>query len=296
LGRFYALFRALSLIAGMIFGHWLLAKSEAYFFWIFIGLATLYGVGFTLMCLKVKEGEYPHPMPMDRGGDTKGFLPAAKTYFEECFGHSYYRLYFIAMGLSWQAFIPINLFTIFYTKSINMNLQFSGDCIALTYFFSLILAYPLGVLVDRFHPLRIGIIVQVLYAVSTLLGGLFIRDPLTFAIALVAHGIISGTWMTAVASIGQRLLPKAEFAQFASAESILKSLLAFLVGPAVGTFLDHAGHHNYRYTYLISFGINLAGLFCCILLYRQFLMFGGPKNYVAPEFICKKTVDVKCRA
>ena len=286
LGRFYGMFRALSLIAGMIFNYWILEKAETEYVWIFLGLAALYGVGFSLMCFNVKEGEYPTPVPMDRGRDTSGFLHAAGTYFQECFGHSYYRLYFIAMGISWQAFVPINLFSLFYMKALEMNIQHFGDCIVVTYFCSLVLAYPLGALVDRFHPLRVGIVVQVLYAVSTLLGGLFIHDSFTFALALIAHGVISGTWFTAVASIGQRLLPRAEFAQFASAEGILKSFFAFLVGPAVGIFLDHF-HHNYRYTYLISFAINLAGLFLCLLLYRQFRALGGPDNYAAPEYVRK---------
>jgi MFS family permease len=287
LGRFYGMFRALSLIAGMVFNHWLFAKAETYYVWIFLGLAALYGVGFSLMCFNVKEGEYPTPVPMDRGRDTTGFVHAAKTYFQECFGHSYYLLYFLAMGISWQAFMPINLFGIFYMKALQMNPQVYGDCITLTYFFSLVLAYPLGALVDRFHPLRVSIVVQILYAVTTLLGGLFIQGPTTYAIALIAHGVLSGTWFTTIASVSQRLLPKAEFAQFASGESIFRSFFAFLVGPAVGIFLDHF-NHNYRDTYLISFAVNLAGLICCLLLYRRFRALGGPDNYVAPEFVRKE--------
>ena len=287
LGRFYGMFRALSLLAGMIFNYWILQKAETEYVGIFLGLATLYGAGFSLMCLKVKEGEYPTPVPMDQGRDTRGFLHAAKTYFQECFGHSYYVLYFIAMGISWQAFLPINLFSLFYMKALHMDMQYFGDCITMTYFISLVLAYPLGALVDRFHPLRVGIIVQVLYGVSTLWGGLFIHDSFTFALALIAHTVLAGTWLTAIASVGQRLLPKAEFAQFASAGSILGSFLAFLVGPAVGIFLDHF-NHNYRYTFLIGFAINLAGLFLCLLLYQRFRAFGGPDNYVAPEFVRKE--------
>jgi MFS family permease len=65
LGRFFGAFRAVSLIAGMIFNRWIFAKAETGYFWIFLGMAALYGGGFISMCLKVKEGNYPPPPPPD---------------------------------------------------------------------------------------------------------------------------------------------------------------------------------------------------------------------------------------
>jgi MFS family permease len=243
-----------------------------------------------MMCLKVKEGEYPTTVPMDVGRDTKGFLHAAKTYFQECFGHSYYRWYFIAVGLSWQAFVPTNLFNVFYATDLHIDPDVYGKCITLTYFFSLVLSYPLGVLVDRFHPLRVSMVALILYAVVALWGGLFIHDTFTFSLTLVAHGVISGAWFTSIASIGQRLLPKAEFAQFYSAAGIIQSVCAILVGLAVGLLLDHVVHHNYRYTYYMGFGISVVALLCNLVLHRKFVALGGPKNYVAPEFAHPKAL------
>jgi MFS family permease len=59
LGRFYGLFRAMNLLAGIVFTFWLFGKANDYYMPIFLSIAVLYGVGFTLMCLKVKEGAYP---------------------------------------------------------------------------------------------------------------------------------------------------------------------------------------------------------------------------------------------
>jgi MFS family permease len=87
-----------------------------------------------------------------------------------------------------------------------------------------------------------------------------------------------------VASLGLRLLPKAEFAQIASAAGIVQALFGIVTGPAIGLFLDRVVHHNYRYTFFIGFGIGTAALLCNFALHRRFMKLGGPKNYVAPEF------------
>jgi len=280
LGRFYGAVRALSLIAGMIF-FWKFGKAESHAVSILIGIGALYGIGITLMCLKVKEGEYPLPPPQTHQG-IGGFLDAARGYFRECFGIPYYWWFFGMIALSWAAFGPVNLFCVFFAKSINMNMDIYGKCVGLSYFISLGLAYPLGSLADRFHPLRVGIVALGLYAMVTLWGGLFARDSWTFEIALVAHGALSGTWLTATASIGQRLLPKPAFARFSSATGIVINLVGIIVSPAVGIFLDYT-HHVYRYTFLISSGLAMLALLTSLVLHRKFMALGGPKNYVAPD-------------
>lgn len=282
IGRFFGMFRALSLLAGIGFNYWLLGKAEEYYVWIFIGVAVLYSVGFLMVGLKVREGDYaPPPAPgPDRG--VRGAVQAAQGYFKECFGIPYYWWYYAYIPLSWTAFSPVNLFSLFFARSIQMDMGAYGKCIALTYGISLALAYPLGALADRVHPLKLGLIMQAVYALVTLLGGLYSLDVSSFAIALVAQGVISGAWMTATASIGQRLLPRAQFAQFSSAGGIIGSLTGMLVGPAVGYILDQL-HHVYRYTYYMSCAITVMAMLCGLVLYCKFKALGGPVHYVAPE-------------
>jgi len=282
LGRFFGLFRALSLIAGIIFTYWMLGKAETAYVWIFLGMGALYGFGFTLMCLKVKEGEYPPQPPMDAGRNIRGFFLAVKTYFQECFSNAYYRWVFCALAVAGMATGPVNLFSIFFAKSVHMDLPLYGKCLALTYCISLVLAYPLGWLADKIHPLRLAIGVLVLYAMVGLWGGLFARDSQTYAIALVAHGAVAGIWNTATASLNMRLLPKAEFAQFASAAGIVASLMWMTLAPVSGFLLDHF-HQDYRYTFFMGFGLSIIGLLGCLIVHGKFMALGGPSNYVAPE-------------
>jgi MFS family permease len=282
LGRFYGLFRALSLLAGMIFNFWLLGKAEVHYLWLFVGIAVLYGGGFTVMCLKVKEGGYPPPPAPAGGGGVGGFFKAARIYVRECFSHSYYLWVYFALMLANVAFMPVNLFSVFFAKSVQMNMDTYGKYIALTYLISLALSYVLGSMADRFHPLRVGIGALVLYAVVALWGGLYATGPRTFAIALVAHGVLSGTFFTATASIGQRLFPRSTFAQFASAGALVLALGSIFLPPAMGKVLD-LSEHAYRYTFLAGSVLAVLAVAACLVVHRRFMQLGGPRNYVAPE-------------
>ncbi|HEY0257557.1 MAG TPA: MFS transporter [Candidatus Methylacidiphilales bacterium] len=278
-GRFYGLFRAASLIAGILLFFNLKENAETHFTWIFLGVGALYGIGFTLMCLKVKEGEYP-PAPVAPGGPR--VFAAVKTYFKDGFGHPYYLWYFAATVLANLSILPFNLYSVFYAKSIGMDMTIYWDCLGLTYVFSLVLSYPLGIFADRFHPLRVGISMLAVYAVAMICGGLLVRDSSTFSVALVVHGVLAGCLLTATASLGQRLLPRDKFAEIGSAGGIIGAVSAMLLAPIVGQFLDYT-HHEYRYTFFFSASLTLMALGAFFILHGRFMALGGPRNYIAPE-------------
>lgn len=282
LGRFYGLFRAVSLFAGMLFNFWIVGKSETHHMAIFLGMAILYGIGFTVMLVKVKEGGYPPPPEPQAPGKAGGFLPAVRSYFRDCFTKPYYLLCFLSGIIGGAANIPFNLFVLLYVKSIGLSLETYGRYIALTYLISFALSYPLGALADRFHPLRLTIAVQSVFALVTLACGLFIESQASFLVGLVALGVIAGAYYTASASLGARLLPRAKFAELSSAGGILGAGVNIVLAPAVGFILDQSGH-NYRYTFYMGFVLAAVSIVLFILLYRRFLQYGGPAGYVAPE-------------
>lgn len=280
-GRFFGLFRAISLIVGIIFNFWMFGSAETYYIWIFIGIGVLYGAGFSMMCLKVKEGRYPPTSPLSQGGLIKQFLSATKIYLKESYGHSYYLYYFAATILVGLATIPVSIYTIFYAISINMSMATYGRCYSLSFAISLCLAYPLGALVDRFHPLRMTIVALGLYMGAMLWGGLYAKDVSTYAIALSLHCIFAGTLITVFASLPQRLLPRDKFAQIGTAGGIAGSLIGIIFAPGLGLFLDYT-HHIYRYTFYIGFVVTAMAFLMNLILYQKFKSFGGPANYVAP--------------
>jgi len=279
LGRFYGLFRALSLLAGMLFSFYLMGTAESHFVAVFAGTGVLYCGGFALMCLKVKEGEYPPPEP-EAGAPRAG--GAIRTYIRECFSLGYYRWVFAAFTLSMLVFYPVNLFCIYYAGSVHMDMGTYGKYVALQYLISFLLSYLLGSLADRLHPLRLGILMLILNAPLTLWAGLFARTSGSFAFAFVAHGVLAGAYFTASASLGQRLFPKAAFAQFFSAATLILNVSTFLLSPALGKLLDLT-HSVYRYTFFVSLGLTFLAVAASWVVYRGFIRLGGPDHYQAPE-------------
>jgi MFS family permease len=281
IGRFLGMFRMVSLIDGIIFNHFLIKHAEKHFVWIFLGVGLFYGVGFTLMCLMVKEGEYPPVEPLEETA-RPGRMQAVRSYLRDCFANPYYLWVFMAFILCSLSFAPVNSFSIFYAKSLHMDMELYGNYIAASYVCSLALAYFLGSLADRFHPLRLGIACMALYATVSLSGAAFATDPKKFGVAFMAHTVISGTYMTSMASAGQRLYPKLKFAQFASASGLIGATFGMLLPPTMGFLLDRSGH-NYRITFLASGVLASLGLVALVVVYHKFMQLGGPKNYVAPH-------------
>jgi len=288
-GRFFGLFRAISLIDGMIFNYWLMGKVPGHFTLIMVIVGLYYGVAFTWVCLKVREGGYPPPSvpardsgPGEGGGFLASFCGSFATYFRECFSNSYYISIFVMMMAAGLSFGPVNTFAIPYAASLGISMDTYGKFLALTFCISLVLAYPLGWLADLVHPLRLAIGVLVLYVIVTGWGVFFARSAGAFLFAWVAHGVISGCYFTSAASLGQRLYPSSRFAQFASAATIVGALVGMAFTPAVGLLIDQTGR-AYRYTFVIGCLTAVLALVCAALVYVRFMKLGGPKNYTAPE-------------
>ena len=285
IGRFFGLFRAFSLLAGILLNYAVMGKAESHSTGIFLGVGLLYGIGFLLMCLKVKEGSYPPPPAPAPERDVRpgrGLLSPVRLYFKDSLGHPYYRWFFAATLFCLVSIAPFNIYSVFYAKSLGMEMDVFFKCIAASFGVSLVLAYPLGVLVDRFHPLQVGLVVIALYGLTMLWGIVFVKDAASFLIVLMAHTILSGTYFTAVASLGQRLLPRTKFAEIASAGSVLGSLATIAMPPLLGCVLDRSGHH-YAYVFYAGLALTAAGIASGCVLHRKFVALGGPARYRAPE-------------
>jgi hypothetical protein len=265
----------------MIFNYFLLKYVETHFTLMFSLIAAIFGAGFITMCLNVKEGEYPPAEVNSDDPRAGGFFAAVGIYCRECFSRPYYLWCFAAITLGTVTFVPFNTFSIYYAKQLNVDIGRYGELVTYCYFTSMCLAYVLGWSVDKFHSLRIGITTMALYAFSTLWGFIYAKDARTYEIALVAHVVLSGCYFTATASLAQALLPRAKFAQFASAAVVLTSIARMVVGPSLGFILDHT-NHNYRLTFLAGLILCLITIIVMLIVYRQFLTYGGHKSYVAP--------------
>ncbi len=283
IGRFYGLFRAVSLIAGIVFNFWLIDYAETHYKEIFLGIGLLFGVGFSIMCLMVKEGEYPPPPPREPGAGSvsKRFIEPGKAYLRECYTNPFYVWVFFAMMLGGLMALPVNTFSVFYAKSLGLTMDRYGELLVITYCFSLVLSYVLGWMADRFHPLRLGLAALVLYAITMIWGGFAATEAKAFSIAFVIHGVLTGSYFTATASLGQRLFPRAKFAQFASAAGIMGAMGFMLVPPALGWFLDRTGQ-VYRYTFLLGGVLAVIAAAAFVVVFYKFKQLGGDRGYQPP--------------
>lgn len=282
LGRFFGLFRAISIIDAIIFNYFLLGWAETHFMELCLGISVVFGVGFLLMCLNVKEGTYPPPPEQTASGSPgRAVADATRTYLRECYSKPYYLLCFLCIALGPLAFAAITTFVLLYAKQMGMEMSQLGKINAFCAVLSLLITYPVGALADRWHPLRVAIVAITAHALTTGLGAFFIRDVGSFTVFLVLQTVLSSCYYTATASLPQRLLPRSKFLQFFSAANIVTALFGIAFGPILGILLDSTGN-DYRLTFLASAVISVLTLVLLAMLWRQFLKLGGPSSYEPP--------------
>lgn len=279
LGRFYGLFRAVGLGAGILFNYKIIGHAEENYSIILASIGLIYGIGFTVMCLRVKEGDYPPP---PESSPAHPVLGAIGDYFRDCFSKPYFLWVFIFLALANVAFVPVNLFSIYAAKSFGMSMDLYGKYLVVTFITSFLLAFPLGWLADRFHPLRIGLAALLLYAVLMAIGFVWIHDLKSFGFVFLGHGILSGTFFTGTAAIAQLLFPKLKFAQFAAAAGLIAAFFNMVLGPVLGAVLDRLGS-DYRYTFLAGSMLAVVSLGLGLFVHRRWQQHGGAKAYIAPE-------------
>jgi Na+/melibiose symporter-like transporter len=280
-GRFFGLFRLVGLGVAIIFNFWVMGKADQHFQLLFAVLGLLYGTGITLMCLGVKEGQYPPPPPIPEGDRAYGALGWLLMYLNDCFSNPYYLWFFATITFGLVTFVPVNTFMVLHARSVGMSDDLFGKCLALGYLISLVLSYPLGILADRFHPLRLGVLFSVLYAVIAALAFCLGRTVPLFFAAMACHTVISGCYITGTASLSQRLLPPPRFAELASAAGVCSGIALMIVPPIMGRFVQRMGH-DYSYVFLAGSLLAALGAVAHIVLLRKFQRLGGDLAYAAP--------------
>lgn len=291
IGRFYGLFRAISLIDGMIFNYWLMGMVPTHFAVILVSIGVFYGIAFQIVCLNIKEGKYPDPdaTPSTAGANSvltrrapgRGFFRGIGDYLKECFSNPFYLALFFMLMTAGITFLPVNLFSMRYAEAIELDMKTYGHVIAYSYLVSMGLAYFLGWLADRFHPLRMAMVAMTLYVLVSIWGSLFATNTWNFLVAFFLHTVLSGTYFTGAATLTQRLFPHSKFAQFTSAAALLGALAGIFTGPAIGKIIESTGN-EYRHTFTAAAILGTVALLLAAYVYYRFNKLGGTKHYVAP--------------
>lgn len=293
LARFMALFRVVGAAAGWAYHTFVFPYAQTHMAEIFLGAAVLYGGGFGLMCLMVKEGKYPPP-PATIEGRT-GLVASIKTYAVECFTHRFYWDFFLANTM-WTLVGAASAFGVLFSLSMGLTTTQLGYIAGTAQLVSMFILYPAGMLTDRLHPLRVVLIVVSiyipLYAVP-LCYLFFDPAPSTVLAIAIAHAAITlpvaAMWNTAELPLFMKLLPKERYGQFASANALVRSAAMIVGGLLAGGLLDvmravHKDNGDFAYRYIpvwqvLFFTLSLVFFY---RLYRQWKARGGDVGYTPP--------------
>jgi MFS family permease len=253
LGRFFGAFRIVSLATGAgFFALFFRNELVSVFQPLLVAITVVYLGCMLLVCLRVREPSYATP-------------PRTGWRLMQPGDEQWGRL-FAAVSVGALAVLPINI------NALNASAQFGADAgdfgaaIALTYAISILLAWPLGWLADRYHPLRVGAVVLSAYALCMLVAWRVVDERTGFLAALIVHGVLAGCFLTGTVSLLPALLPRERFSQLAAISASLTALMVVVSTVGLGALLDATGR-DYRLLYLA--GALAAG--CGVVLWRSLL-------------------------
>lgn len=302
LGRFLTLFRVFGALAVFVLNYWIVGLAETHPHQIFIGVAVLYVVGFFAMCRFVKEGEYP-PVEEEKPTATAvaRFAPlrVAWTFVRESYRSPLYWWTYFTRTMFYSSITVMSFVLFFARDELGLSYDQAGKLMSWSSFAWLVIAYPMGRLLDRWGGVRTLNLSLWLLAVTYAASFFGIVGEKTFLAFSVANGI--GYWMVMLSSIMlvQQIYHPMRMGQLSAANVIFQSvIIAFIVSPATGWILDTlkglnatlalplAGNvtvGSYRFVYLILAALCFAALFGLQRVRVHWLRHGGPDNFQPPS-------------
>ena len=282
--------------ASAIFNFFLFKYSQTHYTEIMVGIGILYIVSVGLMCLFVKEPDYP-PLTAEEERQSRGGT-GILTFLRESFVHPFY----------WYAFLLVSFFSVstsigtymtFFYMDMGLSLEKIGNLDGTIGIASMVLSMCIAtvgaLLIDRWHPMRVHFYARigcVLIPLVMFKWLFFTSSPerfflifLIFEILVLAPNSIAS--MSSLPTY-MRVFPKSRFGQFCSAQALIRSLAVMGFTLVMGACIDFGrkllGNGDFIYRYLAVWRCfwGLLGAVCIVLMYREWKKLGGDKNYRAP--------------
>ena len=293
IGRFIALFNLVGGGASMVFNGFMLPYAETRMQWIFMGAGVAYLVGFYVMCWKVKEGQYPPP---DDLGENPSVLKQIKVYVVECFSHPIYILTFLATAAMAFAQGASAGAIIFSRDGIGLSMDEIGKAGMWISAAGMILAYPSGWAVDKWHPIRVTLLMIVPLTLAQFFAFFFLRDFRTYLFMAGGTLVFNSLFNAAGVPILIRVFPKDKFGQFCSCNGMVRSTARMVGGVFAGPFIDYmtnfsADKFAFRWVYMWTGVFQVVALGSLVLMYLKWKSMGGDRGYVPPGSAQQKDIQ-----
>jgi maltose/moltooligosaccharide transporter len=293
LARFMAYFRLVATLTSAFYNFFLFRYALSHMREIYLGVAVLYFLGFGLMCLKVKEGEYPPP---EDAGQRPSLRRDIRVFAKECFTIPFYWDMFLYTmftaigGCMW-------IYAVFFDRSLGLSLDQIGNLRAATLIAVACCLLFAGSLVDRWHPVRMVLYASIWGAVTGFNNLIWLvadtpSASLLFWVLLCgmfAWAPFSAVSQSAAAPREMLLFPQDRYGQFCGAQALVRSVGTMAGGAIAGLFLDivrrdygNGSLFPYRYIYF------WIGLFTCLAaicnyrVYRAWKRLGAEEAYRPP--------------
>lgn len=292
IGRFVGILRIITMMATTLYNFFIFKYAESHIREIFLGAAVLYFVGFGIMCLMVKEGEYP-PVGEDAAKAGKG-LAGLKTFFSECFTHKFYWMIFISSAF-YSISYAISAFMIFFNREMGLSLDQIGKLVAVNGIAQMTAMYFTAVFVDRWNPVRIVMYNGIFNLISGVMPWvwIFVSFPGNYFFWLCLGTTLTASFQLALYKAASfprdmRLFPQSRFGQFCSAQAMAVSVSQIIGGVAAGLFIDvvryfcHNSDFAYRFIFIWTAAFQFVAVGVAVFVYILWHQMGGDKKFQPP--------------
>lgn len=283
LGRFGGMFRLVGGFAPLVFNLLIFRQAENHMKEVFVGVAIFYGLAMLLMCWKVKEGEYPPPELLGEAEKLSWFgrlWGNVGLYVKDCLRDPLYLYSFLGTGFAAWANLATVFGVLFYKEELGMSLAVQGNINAVNNVISVVIALPIGYLIDRYNYFRHCQLGALFMGLLSLLGFFFIHDVATLLAYGIGFSVPRMFFSMGIARSAIAVYPKEKYGQFGSAANAFASLVAIGLSLLAAKFVDLCG--NYR-SFLLwhGFFMVLTGMIF-VMVEQRWLKLGGWKHYKAP--------------
>jgi MFS family permease len=281
-----ALMKLAFALAGFLFNFYLMRYAKDYSHWIYTGIGLLFLLGFCILCLMVKEGQYPEPEVLTKSNDPMlvRALSWLKGYFKDSFGILFFTMLFLGTALHQVSTACRSIFNLlFATKDLGLTEGQFGQIMGIGSLISLAVIFICGMLMNKLKAIRIYIGSGYLIIALNIFGYFFVKDYITFYIVGVLIVIIYSIQNLCNVPMFADLFPKNKFGQFSSANAMINSLLMIVANFGGGLAIDYFG-----YRFIFIWDTIFTSLATIILLY---VYFKWRRNNYSTDRIIQKAVS-----
>jgi MFS family permease len=173
---------------------------------------------------------------------------------------------------------------LFATKDIGVSVELYGKIMGIGSIIAMVAVFFMGKIMDKFHPMFLYIYGGILIIITNIFGYFFVYTPLTFGVIGIVTALMYAIQGVAGTPLLVNMLPMDKFGQFASANSMVNSIVVIL-GAYLGGYLTDL--FGYRVMFVWDFTVTSIAMTSMLLVYLQWKKLGG-RNYVPPT---RKVID-----